>query len=465
MALPEENVLKSYLRDSDFASILNLFGNKAGGNFSLLQRKIADLFVEIIPFGHQPEATFLPLFERLTDKEKVEYVWKDGRNEVVHTFTENYFPKLPVRLKLKILESVYSDDLAGKIWTSTVFTKDGERKKFFALVSEEFTVNLLTHGNVGGAIPSEELLILVAKLKSYETNELKNEVLNFISKEVEKENSLTTLLKLMPFCPRDALTPLAKKIGTLVDKTQDRTFGVVADPNDISFFADGSTPLETRGALVTIPVKNKESQTFSIRIAFNDISNCDVFPLTVVLLRQLNEVGNIFLETTNGKKTNCIGSLTAAKPIFKVPYPLPYLGRYGCFNLIIVLSSAIVPAILENPFETNATVMILNPYHSGQDPNRMQFADIQINNATKISELLQQASTMLNIPLNNSNKFFGDGCNYSFSLACRDGRTCDVDNLVTTYISKNVPPVFMIIKIDRNSSNMVGNKKRAAQIF
>jgi hypothetical protein len=34
-------------------------------------------------------------------------------------------------------------------------------------------------------------------------------------------------------------------------------------------------------------------------------------------------------------------------------------------------------------------------------------SDIQINNATKISELLQQASTMLNIPLNNSNKFFG----------------------------------------------------------
>ena len=34
-------------------------------------------------------------------------------------------------------------------------------------------------------------------------------------------------------------------------------------------------------------------------------------------------------------------------------------------------------------------------------------SDIQINNATKISELLQRASTMLNIPLNNSNNFFG----------------------------------------------------------
>eukprot|EP00493_Phyllostaurus_siculus_P001637 UN01645 len=147
--------------------------------------------------------------------------------------------------------------------------------EFFKCASEKFAQHLLTTQNVGGLYPQEVLLILVSKLSNANSS-LRDEVLKFVFKNLEKADDPDQLLGILPYCPRGEMPNVCKRLSELTSKkasvvASNSLIGFLGDPSQVSPIPDGAEKLQVQGALITVPLMNSENRIYSIRVEVHNM--------------------------------------------------------------------------------------------------------------------------------------------------------------------------------------------------
>jgi len=466
MASQPKDELERALQQGDYDSLIKILSrNSNDSDAARLRTQVQDLFVkensvlDNIYGDAKIVAEFTPNFKKLSEKQKVRYVVSDGRSSVLTSFVSEYLKSITNDNLLLLLKNSYNDQLAKVIWEQRDI-KNLPRQLllgYFKCSSEDFAVWLLTTQNMGGQFPQEVFLILVSKLSNSNSG-LRDEVLAFIFKELKEIKEPEQLLRILPYCPRGQMENICTQLHEIMTKTvpSDALVGFLGDPSQVSPIPHGDK-LQMQGALVTVPLTNQDKRIYSIRVGVHDTQKCDAHPITLCLLQTIGEFGNIFLESSTGEQTKCIGCLSKTNPLYKLPYPLPYLGRYGHFKLIISIDAKAEKIEPIPQVSQSRTVMILNPYHQGADPSRLQWVDVPVSEKTTFGNLLSQVHVMLNPNANNMGGFLNNA-QPQYAIVFRDGRLCPPEANVLNFSPQGSLPVFLLV-----DAKKLSNAKQPAQ--
>eukprot|EP00494_Astrolonche_serrata_P033632 UN33901 len=225
----------------------------------------------------------------------------------------------------------------------------------------------------------------------------------------------------MPLCPRDQLESIGKKISGLIkgqtNEPQEKVIGLMCDKRFVNFWEAKDQKICKQGALTYLPRDQNTGNmvSYSLQIALSDLSAIKDDPITLCLLNDnFKRACNVYLESANGhKKTPCIGSITQDQPILKIPYPLPGLGTFGNFKLVvrqedIKKPNSMVGVIQDLAKQQTANIgscMVLNPYiHNGSVNNRLQFIDVEYNRTTTCGDIF--AKNRYEIELTQTKQFW-----------------------------------------------------------
>jgi len=473
MASQPKDQLERALTMGEFDNVLKMFSRNANdAETAQLRTQIKDFFVKessVVDNLYSDAkiiAEFTSDFKKMNEKQKLRFVISDGRSPVIEQFIQEFLPALSQENVINFLKGCYKDELAKMIWERKNIDKWPKKLMldYFKCVTEQFSVWLLTTQNVGGTYPQEVLLILVSKLQNA-NSALRDEVLKYIFENTDKCENPEQLFNIMPYCPRNEMKRVCKRLQhittqkALVNSSQS-VLGYLGDPSQVEPIQSGSEKFKSQGALIIMPLTDEKRRIYSLRIGVHDTQKCDPHPITLCLLQPMKEYANIYLEDNRAgvDRTKCIGCLNEKNPLYKLPYPLPYLGRYGHFKLIVSIDANAekiepVPALLQNK-----SVMILNPYHQGRVPTRLQFTDVPVNETTTFGNLLSQVNLMLNPGGNQINAGFLNNNQPQYAIAYRDGRICPPDTLVLEFPPPGAQHVFLLI-----DAKQLSNGKQPAQ--